>query len=236
MVAPLIGISIPHSVEESAFGRRDSLKQVVEYAEAVSLAEGRPVMLPPLEQLPENILAGFDGLVLTGGGDISPTLFGQEADETVYGVSEKRDAHEIALIKDAEQKGIPILAICRGLQLINVLRGGTLNLHIDGHWQETEPNDSHHDVSVVSDSNLAKIIGSAPLAVNSFHHQSIQKLGKGLIPTAYAGEVIEAYEDVDNRIIAVQWHPEHMVNVSERNLALFNDLVKRAKTTERNKS
>lgn len=237
MAAPLIGISIQRSVEASAFGPRDSALQVMDYAESVAAAGGRPVLLPATETIPEDLLDGIDGLVLSGGGDLSPTLYGAEAEETTYGISETRDAFESALVEDAQRRGVPILAICRGLQLINVMRGGTLHLHIDGHWQTAPSDQPMHSVDLVPGSKLAELAGASSMEVNSYHHQGIDRLGAGLTPVAYAGELVEAFEDEQNRIIAVQWHPEHMTKSSAQNLALFTELVRAAaRQLERNPS
>ncbi|MBO1902156.1 gamma-glutamyl-gamma-aminobutyrate hydrolase family protein [Leucobacter weissii] len=237
MAAPLIGVSIQRSVEPSAFGPRESALQVMDYAESIAAAGGRPVILPATERIPDHVLAGIDGLVLSGGGDLSPTMYGAEAGEETYGVSEIRDAFETALVEDAQARGVPVLAICRGLQLINVLRGGTLRLHIDGHWQAVPSEEPEHEVSVVAGSRLAELVGAEAIPVNSYHHQCIDRLGAGLTAVAHAGDVIEAVEDAQHAILAVQWHPEHMAKTSAQNLALFTDLVRRAAhRRERNQS
>lgn len=228
MMTPLIGISVPRSPEKSAFGVKDSVLQVLEYSDAIVAAGGRPVMLPSTEQIPDDLLAGIDGLVLSGGGDLSPQMFGEAPVEASYGISEIRDAFESALVRDAEARGIPVLAICRGLQLINVLRGGTLHMDIPGHWQ-TEPADQVvHPVTLVEGSALAQLVGESTMMVNSYHHQGIKDLGKGLTPVAFAGDLIEAFEAEDADIIAVQWHPEHIYKVSESNMALFLNLIQKA--------
>ncbi|QBE48266.1 gamma-glutamyl-gamma-aminobutyrate hydrolase family protein [Leucobacter triazinivorans] len=235
MTAPLIGISAPRSAEESAFGIKDSTLQVMEYADAVVSAGGRAVLLPSTAQIPEDLLAGIDGLVLSGGGDLSPSLFGEEPVEASYGISEIRDAYETALVLDAQKRKIPVLAICRGLQLINVLRGGSLHMHIDGHWQTESADQATHRVMPVAGSFFSTIVGSEAVDVNSYHHQAIDVLGSGLTPAAHDGSLIEAFEDLENDILAVQWHPEHMFAVSESQLALFRNLVERASRNEERK-
>lgn len=228
MTRPLIGISAPRSEERSAFGPKDSVLQVMEYADAVVAAGGRPVLLPSTATIPDDLLVGIDGLVLSGGGDLSPGLFGEEPVDASYGISEIRDAYESALVDDAAKRGIPILAICRGLQLINVLRGGSLHMDIPGHWQTVPADQTAHEVDIAADSHLARVVGTTPLPVNSYHHQGIKELGAGLRPVASSGDSIEAFEDPAADIVAVQWHPEHLFSVCERNLALFIDLVRRA--------
>lgn len=232
MAAPIIGISAPRSAENSAFGVRDSVLQVMEYADAVVAAGGRPVLLPPTEVIPDEPLAGIDGLVLSGGGDLSPAIFGREAVEASYGISEVRDAYEMALVKDAEARSIPILAICRGLQLVNVLRGGTLHMHIDDHWQ-SEPSDSFaHEVTLTEGSALADLVGSTKLMVNSYHHQAIDTLGDRLVPVGFSDHVVEAFVADDADIVGVQWHPEHLYKVSPENHALFKQLVQKASSKQ----
>ncbi len=228
MTTPLIGISVPRSPENSAFGIKDSVLQVMEYSEAIVAAGGRPVMLPATETIPEDLLAGIDGLMLTGGGDLSPSMFGEEPVEASYGISEIRDAYEKALVEDAIAREIPVLAICRGLQLINVLYGGTLHMDLPGHWQTEPSNQTVHSVELVEGSQLAELVGSTSLDVNSYHHQAINALGSGLTPVAYAGDLIEAFVVDGADILAVQWHPEHLYLVSPENMKLFTDLIRRA--------
>jgi putative glutamine amidotransferase len=228
MSAPLIGISVPRSPEDSAFGVRDSVLQVMEYSEAIVAAGGRPVLFPATSTIPEDLLEGIGGLILSGGGDLSPSMYGEEPVEASYGISEIRDAYEQALVADAISRSIPILAICRGLQIINVIRGGTLHMDISGHWQ-TEPSDQTvHSVELKEGSALSELVGSTSMEVNSYHHQGIKKLGHNLTAVAFAGDLIEAYEATDADIIAVQWHPEHLYEKSESNMLLFREIVRKA--------
>jgi putative glutamine amidotransferase len=229
MSTPLIGITAERSQQKTAFGLRDCTLQLLNYADAVVAAGGRPALLPATETVPDGALDGFDGLLLTGGGDLSPELYGAVADESVYGVSPVRDRFETVLIEEAQERGIPILAICRGLQLINVIRGGSLLLDVKAHWQKRPPDEADHDVRIEPDSSLARVVGDTTLAVNSYHHQAIDQLGTGLRVVGYSGDIIEAVDDVEHGIIAVQWHPEHLFRVSDQNLALFSDLVGRAR-------
>lgn len=229
MSAPLIAVSAERSEQRSAFGPRDSTLQVLEYADAVVSAGGRPALLPATEVIPADLLEGFDGLLLTGGGDLSPEMYGQAPDETVYGVSVFRDRFETALVEEAHERGLPILAICRGLQLINVLRGGSLIQHVDGHWQTRPSHEPDHEIAVEPGSRLAEVIGGTAMGVNSYHHQAVGLLGEGLRITARSGEVVEAFEDPERDLIAVQWHPEHLFRASADNHALFDDLVVRAR-------
>lgn len=230
MPTPLIGISVPRGPENSAFGIRESVLQVMEYSEAVVAAGGRPVLLPATEKIPDDLLEGIDGLILSGGGDLSPKMFGEEPVEASYGISEIRDAFETALVQDAIERSIPVLAICRGLQIINVIHGGTLHMDIPGHWQSEPSNQVTHSVELVEGSALAELVGSQSMMVNSYHHQAIKELGTGLTPVAFAGDLVEAYVADDADILAVQWHPEHLYMVSEANMALFTDLIRKARS------
>ncbi len=236
MPAPLIAISAERSTQESAFGRRDSTLQVLNYAEAVVSAGGRPAILPATETILPDMLESFDGLLLSGGGDLSPEMYGQEPDDKVYGVSPIRDRFEAALVAEAQDRGIPILALCRGMQLVNVLRGGTLIQHLDDHWQSRPSHEIEHYVAIDPDSRLAQVLGKTAIGVNSYHHQAVETLGAGLCVTARAGEVVEAFEDPDRNLLAVQWHPEHLYRVSRDNHALFDDLVLRARVHQERKS
>lgn len=236
MSAPLIAVTADRSVQQTAFGPRDATLQVLNYAEAIVSAGGRPALLPATEVIPPGALDRFDALVLTGGGDLSPEMYGEAPDDTVYGVSPIRDRFETALIAEAEERRIPVLAICRGLQIINVIRGGTLIQHIDGHWQDRPSDETDHEVDVTPNSMLAEIVGSTRIGVNSYHHQTVGKLGRGLAVVAKAGKVVEAFEDPYNDLLAVQWHPEHLFRASEVHHALFDDIVRRARIHQERKA
>ncbi len=138
MSRPLIAVSAPIEVMPTAFGEQDCTKLTTAYTDAVYAAGGQPVIMPVVADPPGDLLERFDALILTGGGDLDPRLYGEVPDLSVYGVRPERDAFEIALYLEAFERGLPILAICRGMQLVNVLRGGTLVQHIEDeidHWQ-----------------------------------------------------------------------------------------------------
>jgi putative glutamine amidotransferase len=192
------------------------------------------VILPVVEDPPTDLLAQMDGLVLTGGGDLDPTLYGEKPDPNVYGIRRDRDAFEAALYREAVALELPILAICRGMQLINVLRGGTLLQEITDHWQQNPADEPSHEIHVTADSALAEAMGQAAIAkVNSYHHQGLKKVGTGLQVTAVCGDVIEAVEASDADLIAVAWHPEHLAATDPQQRALFESFVKRAAATTR---
>jgi putative glutamine amidotransferase len=164
-------------------------------------------------------LDSLDGLLLTGGTDVNSARYGQERHPKTENPDDPLDELEIALLRDALSAGLPVLAICRGMQLFNVFHGGTLLQHLDCH----DSPDGLHDVQVVPDSRLASVIGSGRHAVNSRHHQAIARVGSGLIVSARSNDgVIEALERPGHAYaVAVQWHPEDRILVSDADRKLF---------------
>ncbi|RJQ87865.1 gamma-glutamyl-gamma-aminobutyrate hydrolase family protein [Amycolatopsis panacis] len=235
MARPLIAVSAPREEVPTAFGTIDCTKLTAHYTDAVYAAGGQPVVFPVTAPPPPDLVARMDGLMLTGGGDLNPALYGEAPEESVYGVRDDRDAFEVALYQEALALGLPILAICRGLQLVNVLRGGSLLQEIEGeqnHWQENPSTEPSHDIAVAAGSALAEVFGRTA-RVNSYHHQSVKQLGNGLRVAATCGDVIEAVEATDADLVGVQWHPEHMAATDPRQLALFESFVKRAAANPR---
>jgi putative glutamine amidotransferase len=208
MARPLIGISgrrwpatvLGKNVPAAMSGIEFDL-HFTDYPRSVALAGGLPV-----EHL--------DGLVLTGGADVEPEHYDQEPDVNLGATEPDRDEWEIALLAAARSKDIPVLAICRGLQLVNVVFGGTLRQHLElddgsGHPQwDVDGHEVTHDVNVVEGTLTASLFPDE-IGVNSLHHQVVDHVGEGLIVSAKAtdGEV-EGLETADGRILAVQWHPE----------------------------
>jgi putative glutamine amidotransferase len=171
------------------------------YLEAVRRAGLEPEPISPGQR---RGLTGLGGLVLTGGGDVYPSLYGSAPHTLTKHVSRERDELERELIEEAERKDLPILGICRGLQMLNVARGGTLKQHVEVH-KEIE-----HTVRLTPGSRIAACVGTGNYTVNSRHHQAIDGLGEGLEVTARApDDTIEAVEDPSKGfLLAVQWHPE----------------------------
>lgn len=194
--------------------REDKLRA---YAEAVLAAGLEPAPISPGEK---RGLDGMRGLVLTGGGDVDPSLYGAEPHPLTKNVFRERDELERELIEEAERRELPILGVCRGLQMLNVARGGTLRQHIDGH-KEVE-----HTVVPEPGSQIAVFVGGEDYAVNSRHHQAAERLGSGLAVTARAADgVIEAVEDPERRfVVAVQWHPED--RLATRDFRIFSAFAK----------
>jgi len=202
-------------------------KKLDPYAAAIRGAGLDPVFVTPAEPLP---IDGFRGLVLTGGADINPSCYG-EANHGSEGVDPARDRLELDLLAAALEKDLPVLAICRGVQLLNVFHGGSLiqNLPAEaGHEQrsrEWEPgrHPAAHSVDIEPGSRLAQIVGATTLQVNSRHHQAAGRVGAGLKVTARSTDgVIEGLENPDRSfVVGVQWHPEDRVLVSEADQNLF---------------
>jgi putative glutamine amidotransferase len=220
-VIPLIGVTT--YVAKAAWGAWERRAAVLpqSYYELVAAAGGRPLLLPPLRTAAEGpgfgaaeVIAALDGLVLTGGGDVDPAAYGQTASAAVAGVNPLRDGSERALLAAALEADLPVLAICRGCQILNVELGGSLHQHLpdvvghDGH--RVAPSVfGEMKVTTTPSSQTASIFGAGATVLCS-HHQSIADLGSGLVPTAHAADgVIEAVELTGARfVLGVQWHPE----------------------------
>ena len=187
-----------------------------DYLLRVREAGAIPVMLPPIGELPLDVLDRLDGLVLTGGEDIAPERYGQAPSPKLGDVDLRRDALELALAKEAVRRGMPILAVCRGLQVLNVALGGTLIQDLPSerpsdtvHRQEAPSTEGSHGIQLDPASRLAQIAGTTELWVNSFHHQAADSVAPRLKPVAHAADgVVEALEGAEQFMIGVQWHPE----------------------------
>lgn len=214
---PVIGISA--YCEPARWGAWD-LDAVVlpqAYAAQVAAAGGLPVLLPPAAGI-EAALARLDGLILSGGGDLDPARYGADRHAETGSVRPARDVAELALFEAAADRGLPVLGICRGLQVINAARGGTLHQHLPdvvGHRDHAPAPGQYgsHPVRVAPGSALAAALGRTALeSVPSAHHQAIDRLGRGLTAVAWAPDgMIEAVDiDIPGSpfALAVQWHPE----------------------------
>jgi putative glutamine amidotransferase len=233
--SPLIGISSYAQRARWSTWDDEAILLPRRYADKVAQAGGTPVLLPPLAGI-ELVLPRLDGLVLSGGGDIDPARYAAARDAAAGPASEARDDAELALCTSALSIGLPLLGICRGLQVINVALGGTLHQHLpdivghDGHSSEPGAY-GRHDVTVAAGSRLAAALGQHEVAVPTHHHQSIAQLGKGLVATAWTADgVIEAAEfdsaESDHAaMLGVQWHPE-----AGEDLSLFRWLIAAARS------
>jgi putative glutamine amidotransferase len=231
MRRPLIGITCYH--REGAVRPRFAVP--ASYVDAVRAGGGRPVLFPPGDDDPAALLDGVDGVVLCGGGDIDPSRFGGAArHDAIYATCTERDAFELALVHECLRRATPTLAICRGLQVLNVARGGDLHVHLPdvvgdsvAHRVSREHH-TRHPVRIDSSSRLATVLGASEVMVASWHHQAIDRLGTGLRAVAWAEDgTIEAVEVAnDPAMLAIQWHPELQVREPDgRQLRLFEELV-----------
>jgi putative glutamine amidotransferase len=227
---PLIGIT--SYAEEIRWGvwTEDAALVPLSYVRAVEHAGGRPLVVPPSEDGLEETLDALDGVIFSGGGDLDPELYGADAHDATDAPRKERDAAELRLLEAALGRDMPVLAICRGSQLLNVARGGDLVQHLPeavGHEQHRhDPGSfSEHDVSVAADSRLGGLLGDRS-PVKSHHHQAYGRIGSGLREVAWAEDgVVEGLEDADKRFaLGVLWHPEE-----GEDLALFEGLVEEAR-------
>ena len=191
---------------------------------ATKRAGGLPLILPPvLDEGQEGLtLSLLDGLMLSGGGDVDPKHYGADPSPLVKGVDAGRDHAELALAREALRIGMPVLAICRGIQVLNVALGGTLYQDIltelpdalsHAPVEDEDRDASAHLVRLTDDSRLARVFGRTEMVVNSFHHQALREVAPDLVVTGHAPDgVIEAAEHVSHPFcIAVQWHPENPI-------------------------
>ncbi|MBI2684048.1 MAG: gamma-glutamyl-gamma-aminobutyrate hydrolase family protein [Actinobacteria bacterium] len=185
------------------------------YCDAVVRAGGRPVVVPPVADGAQETIAALDALILAGGNDIDPSAYGEAPDPATTGTQRLRDDAEIALLAEARRVDLPVLGICRGMQLINVGYGGTLEQHLPDRLgserhRETWGTFSDHAVNVVEGSLLQTLLGRS-VTIKSSHHQAPARIGEGLVLVAAAtpDETREAVEDPRQRfLVGVLWHPE----------------------------
>ncbi len=245
MTAPIIAIPCRHDTS----GRHYQLPMQgmgQAYLSAVMAAGGAPVLVPLGLDEPRlfRALDRADGLLLAGGEDIAPALFGEEPHPNLGTVDADRDAAEMALARRALDMGAPLLAICRGIQVLNVAAGGTLYQDIPSQvpgalkhncfYPEYPRDHIAHTVAIAPDSRLAAVVGQAAgslaaVPVNSLHHQSVKALGAGLRVVAQAPDgVVEAVEGTGGWVLGVQWHPEELAASRADMGALFRAFVEAA--------
>lgn len=243
---PLIGVTTSEvrraeTVQPTPEGEppRHEMALGLTYLRAIEAAGGIPVVIPPLHlSAIEPLLDRLAGICLSGGPDLDPATYGAKPDAHLGPTEPDLDHFELAIASAADQRGLPLLAICRGTQALNIVRGGTLEQHIPDrtagsppieHRQRNPGNEPSHHVRIEPGSCLAATIDADELEVNSFHHQAIDRLGRGLVATAWAEDAtIEAVEDVTRPfLIGVQWHAELLTERLEE-AKLFRSFVSAA--------
>ncbi|MDJ0925518.1 MAG: gamma-glutamyl-gamma-aminobutyrate hydrolase family protein [Acidimicrobiia bacterium] len=239
---PIIGITSRLPVIKTSGGDLEAHVVNRVYTDAVLRCGGTPIALPPVpaDEAPR-ILDRIDGLVLSGGGDIDPSFYGGRLHDDMYAIDPQRDEFEFALVREAQKRRVPVLAICRGLQVLNVALGGTLIEDIPSEIGSTdhavrgpEVVDCHQTVTIEPDCLVAEAIGSTEACVNSIHHQAVRDVAPGMRAAGWTSDgVIEVLDPEDHSwpLLAVQWHPEYLVvNDDEAALALFTALVSHARS------
>jgi putative glutamine amidotransferase len=229
-VRPVIGITTYAEEATWAGWTEVAAFTPLTYVRAVEQAGGRPLLVPPSDDSIEETLAALDGVIFSGGGDVDPTTYGADPHPETAGVVPERDRGELKLLEAALARDMPVLAICRGSQLLNVARGGDLVQHLPeqvGHDDHRLPIASmaDHDVELREGTKVGAILGDrAP--VKSSHHQGFGRLGEGLREAAHAEDgSVEAVEDPERRFtLGVLWHPEE-----GEDFALFKALVDEAR-------
>ena len=221
MRRPNIGITA--ATEKVSYGVWDEVPAFISpasYVRAVQRAGGRPILLlpdPEDTEDPNGVLDLVDALILTGGaGDVNPALYGQERHAETGPIQEERDAYELALARAAVKRELPTLGICRGMEVLNVVYGGSIEQHLPdvlGHEEHrhTPGTYADHEVRLEPGSLAARAAGSEETPVKSHHHQGIREVGDGLLTTGWATEddAIEAIEDPSHQfVLGVLWHPE----------------------------
>lgn len=227
MTAPLIGITTYGRDEDNRY------RLPAQYVDAVRRAGGVAVLIPPGESDVSLILARIDGLLLAGGGDIDPEHYRGRRHETIYNLDAERDGTELALARHVAEFGFPTLAICRGLQVMNVALGGTLHEHlpevvgeaINHRLPPREP--TPHAIKVREGTRLAGLTGQLEFSAASWHHQAIRDVAEGFDIVAHAPDgTIEAVEMPEHPwLVAVQWHPEETAHRDPIQQRLFNGFV-----------
>lgn len=231
-------ILLPGKFTTDAKGvRGDSFSTGRLYSQAIARAGGVALQVPPVAQSIESadeLVSRFDGVIIQGGGDIDPSLYGQvQLSTKIYGISAEHDALELAIVRAAIDQNKPVLAICRGMQILNVALGGTLHQDLgevldDGetHWN------TYHEIVLTADSRVARAMKTtSPKRSHSFHHQALDKVANDLRVTGRAADnTVEAVEHASAKwIVGVQWHPEDDASTEPDQQKLFDGFIEAAK-------
>lgn len=240
---PIVGITCDVQVpKRKRFARQCNLVCDYRYTEAVKRAGGYPVLLPIAyrSDIIRTTLDQTDGLVIVGGDDVDPRLYGEKRRSGTGTVFGPRFYFERRLYREARRRKLPILGVCYGMQLINVLEGGTLFQDIrrdaKSRMSHRDKSDPYHKVRLNTKSRLGKIIGRAAVSVHSDHHQAVSRVAPGFRPVAFAPDgIIEAIEGESKEVFAVQWHPERALKHHETK-RLFNAFVRMCRTHARRRT
>jgi gamma-glutamyl-gamma-aminobutyrate hydrolase PuuD len=216
LMAPVVGLIAGEANARWGQWHRPAVLLPAAYVDRLSEAGAVPILLPPVGGAAAAVVDRLDAVVLAGGGDLAPSTYGGSNHPNVYGVNPARDHTELAVAAAADDRGLPILAICRGLQVLNVLRGGTLHPHLPdvvGHEGHSggQGDYGRHQVAVTAGSRLAGAMGPPATRwdVATHHHQAVDRLGRGLVVVARADDgTVEGVEDPGRFVVGVQWHPE----------------------------
>jgi putative glutamine amidotransferase len=207
------------------------------YLRAIEAAGGEPVVLEPADGLMSSrvdvLVRRIDGMLFPGGWDVDPPNYGEPREEETRDVDPALDSTEIALVRAAVDAGKPVFGICRGQQLINVALGGSLHQHIDGHDMHGRPRDLlSHPIEIDPASELAAAATDRILSVNSLHHQSVKQVAPGLRATAHSPDgIVEGVESPDGMVVAVQCHPEELIDAQRWTLSLLRRFVDRVQAS-----
>ncbi|WP_010240718.1 gamma-glutamyl-gamma-aminobutyrate hydrolase family protein [Clostridium arbusti] len=237
---PIIGISGNFIIDRG--GMFPGYKRAYvndDYVRAVAMAGGIPYIIPIVsdESIVIEQMSNVDALILSGGYDVNPLIYGEEPRQKLGAILPERDKFDIWLLEEACKMNKPVLGICRGIQIMNAAFGGSINQDLSydencyiKHFQETSPSTAGHTVEILEGSKLHSILGSK-ITTNSFHHQTLNRIAEGFTVTAKAKDgTVEAIEkDGENFVLGIQWHPEMMSSSSQEMLHIFGNLVKNAK-------
>jgi putative glutamine amidotransferase len=238
MSGPVIGITSSQFIEAASHGTFTRHSITKDYSDAIRAAGGVPIILPFYVDTAEDVFALVDGIILSGGSDLDPALFGEtDIHPETYDIIPGRDESELSLARLAFERDKPLLGICRGIQVMNVALGGSLYQDVPSQFSDTlthrqqkraiPPEYPGHTVTVAAGSTLERVYGSSQIPVNSFHHQAVKDVASGLVATGWSEDgLIEVIEHPGSSFaLGVQWHPELMFKTSRQHLAPFVALV-----------
>jgi putative glutamine amidotransferase len=242
---PLIGITPSLSIDELAHGTFERCILSSNYPNAVLAAGGIPVIIPPQRGNASELVDRIDGLLFSGGADIDPSVFGDtDVHPKTYGISHLRDDFEFELLKEALRRDVPILCICRGIQVLNVALGGTLYQDVPDQFESEishrqqdigiDASESSHDVDAAPGSLLSQVYESTRIQTNSFHHQAIKALAPELVAEGRSPDGLIEAVSLPGRsfVLGVQWHPEMMFEHHAEHRQPFRQLVSKSASRE----